>query len=104
MKNPVLFLRRAALVEGISFLLLVGVAMPLKYVFEMPRTVTVVGWVHGVLFIVFCIALAETIRTAKWPLARAAMVLAAGLLPFGPFLVDRRMLVFQQEFEEQRAG
>ena len=85
------FLRRAAIIEGISFLVLLGVAMPLKYFANMPAAVTIAGWTHGILFIVFCAALLRTRLTARWPLARCAAVFVAGLVPFGPFLLDRRI-------------
>jgi integral membrane protein len=100
-RNPVPLLRFTALIEGVSFLVLLGVAMPLKYFAGMPGAVKAVGWVHGVLFVVFCVALAQTMRVARWPVGRGAMVFAAALLPFGPFLVDRRMKRYGEEFERR---
>jgi integral membrane protein len=102
--NPIPFLRLAGLVEAVSFLLLLGVAMPLKYFAGMPGAVKAVGWVHGVLFVVFCAALVQTMRVAKWPAGRGALVFAAALLPFGPFVVDRRMRRYAEEFEAPHAG
>lgn len=97
MANPVRALRAVALVEGVSFLVLLGVAMPLKYLADMPLAVKVVGWAHGVLFIAFCAALMRAARSGGWPVARSALVFVAALLPFGPFLVDRRMLAWADE-------
>lgn len=77
--------------EGMSFLVLLLVAMPLKYFLHMPLAVRIVGSLHGLLFVLFCLALLHTHRTCRWPLSRAAMVFAAGFLPFGPFLVDPRL-------------
>jgi integral membrane protein len=77
------------MVEGTSFLLLLGVAMPLKYVAGYPLAVKLVGWAHGVLFILFCAALAQAMSHARWPLTRGIKLFVAALLPFGPFLVDR---------------
>ena len=96
-KNPIPFLRRAGLVEAVSFLILLGVAMPLKYFAGMPAAVKVAGWIHGVLFIVFCLALLRTVVVARWPLGRAALVFVAALLPFGPFIMDRRMREYEDE-------
>lgn len=76
--------------------------MPLKYLAGMPMAVKLVGWVHGVLFITFCIALARTMQTARWPMSRGAMIFVAALLPFGPFVVDRKMQAFEEEFQQQR--
>jgi integral membrane protein len=101
MKNPIPFLRKIAITEAVSFLVLMGVAMPLKYIGGIPEAVKVMGWIHGVLFVLFCGALLQTTVVAKWPLPRSVMVFVAALLPFGPFVVDRRMVGYQTEFENQ---
>ena len=98
-KNPILFLRYVAIIEAVSFLILVFVAMPLKYFAGMPLSVRVVGLTHGLLFLVFCFALTRVMNRAKWPFARGALIFVAALLPFGPFVVDRRMRGYEQEFE-----
>lgn len=77
--------------EAVSFLVLVGIAMPLKYVWHLPMGVRVAGSVHGVLFITFCVALARAAMAGRWPWSRVALVFVAALVPFGPFLLDRRM-------------
>lgn len=104
MKNPIPFLRKTALIEAVSFLVLLGIAMPLKYLAGMPMAVKLVGWVHGVLFITFCVALGRTMLRAKWPMSRGAMIFVAALLPFGPFVVDRKMLAFEAEFDQRQCG
>jgi integral membrane protein len=96
--NPVRTLRAIGLVEACSFLILVGVAMPLKYFAGQPGAVKVFGWIHGLLFMVFCGALLRTIVVARWPFARAVLIFVAALLPFGPFVVDRRMKDYAAEF------
>ncbi len=101
--NPIPFLRRIAFAEGISFLILVGIAMPLKYLAHLSAAVKVFGWMHGVLFIVFCIALARVWIIAKWPVPRCAVIFTAALLPFGPFLADRRMAQWEAEFQSREA-
>ena len=58
--NPIPLLRAAGLAEAVSFLVLLGVAMPLKYLAGMPQAVKVVGWAHGLLFMGFCAALLLT--------------------------------------------
>jgi integral membrane protein len=97
-ENPIRMLRVMGLTEACSFLILVGVAMPLKYFAGQPGAVKVFGWIHGLLFIVFCGALLRTIVVARWPLARASLIFVAALLPFGPFVVDRRMKEYAREF------
>ena len=91
MATAVRRLRRVALVEGVSFLILLGVAMPLKYLADMPMAVRIVGWAHGLLFVCFCGALLFAMRERRWPLRRSALIFVAGLVPFGPFLIDRRL-------------
>ncbi|MEO1235438.1 MAG: DUF3817 domain-containing protein [Planctomycetota bacterium] len=88
MKRAVRALRVIGLVEGVSFLLLLGVAMPLKYAAGMPGAVTVVGWAHGLLFIALWAA-------AGWAWKKglsenlAGLTLVASVLPGGPFVLDR---------------
>jgi integral membrane protein len=91
LKTSIGRLRAVGLIEGTSFLLLLGVAMPLKYLADIPQAVTVVGWLHGVLFITFCIALAQAHQEAKWQARQTGLILIAGLLPFGPFVIDARL-------------
>jgi integral membrane protein len=91
MPSPVPFLRRIAFLEGISFLVLLCIAMPLKYLAHLPLAVLIAGSIHGVLFLIFCGALLRTMRLAKWPVSRCAVVFVAALLPCGPFVIDRRM-------------
>ena len=84
-------LRMLTLTEGVSYLLLLGVAMPLKYLAGMPMAVTIVGWLHGVLFVLFSLQLAYVFFRARWSIARGALVFISALVPFGSFVIDRRM-------------
>ena len=101
-RNPVPLLRTIGLVEGASFLVLLGVAMPLKYAAGMPMAVRVVGWVHGVLFVALIAALVWTMIVARWRLGRGALVFVAALVPLGPFLIDRRMNSYAAEYSERQ--
>jgi integral membrane protein len=89
--RAVLLLRRIAFAEGISFLVLLCIAMPLKYWAGVPLAVKIVGWAHGVLFVSLLLALAQAKYRARWSIAYAAWVVIAALLPFGPFVIDRRL-------------
>lgn len=77
--------------EGVSFLLLLGVAMPLKYLADMPQFVTWVGWAHGLLFVGFLAALGSAHRHAGWPWLTLVGGLAASVLPFGTFVFEARV-------------
>jgi integral membrane protein len=89
LEHPIGRLRAVGMMEGVSFLVLLGVAMPLKYVWGYPLAVKWVGWAHGVLFVLFCLALLGAMRHARWPVTRGMQLFIAALVPFGPFLVDR---------------
>ncbi|MCC7066023.1 MAG: DUF3817 domain-containing protein [Planctomycetes bacterium] len=98
MKNPVPFLRKIALLEAVSYLILLGIAMPLKYVWDMPLAVRVLGSIHGALFVVFCWALLRVLQDARWPMVRAIEVFVASLIPIVPFFLDRKMKVWAEEW------
>ncbi len=78
--------------EGVSFLLLLGVAMPLKYFADWPLAVRYVGMAHGILFLLYVAAAIQAALDHNWSWKRTALVLAASLLPGGPFVVDARIL------------
>lgn len=102
--HPIHTLRHVGLIEGVSFLVLVGVAMPLKYLAGMPMAVKVVGWVHGVLFVALCVVLLRAMVAARWPIVRGLVVFVAALLPFGPFAIDGRMKRWADEFDGSRVS
>ena len=91
LSTPVGRLRIIGIVEGISFLVLLGIAMPLKHFAEMPEAVRIVGWVHGILFIGFVVALLLARDAMRWSFRWTGLVLLAALLPFGPFVIDGRL-------------
>lgn len=83
--------RIIAIAEGISFIVLLGIAMPLKYFMDMPMAVKIVGYIHGFLFIAF-VAMAwnvknELNKNAVW----FGKALLASLLPFGTFVLDKSL-------------
>ena len=84
--------RIAALLEGWSYLILLLIAMPLKYAAGMPLAVRIAGSVHGLLFITFIVALYRVIVARKWPLRRALRGFLYSLAPFGAFVFDRSLV------------
>ena len=91
MQNAVRPLRVAALAEAVSWLLLLLVAMPLKYWAKMPLAVTVVGMVHGVLFLAVLWLLVRARMHAGWPWRRVGLLFLASLVPLWPFFLDHRV-------------
>ena len=102
MKNPVSLLRLVSLAEGVSYVVLLGIAMPLKYGANMPGAVKIVGSSHGALFVVFCVALLRAMLGARWPISRAALVFVASLVPLAAFWMDRRIREWQSDYERSR--
>lgn len=88
LRTPIGRLRAVALVEAVSYLLLLFVAMPLKYVWGLPLAVRVAGAMHGVLFVAFVVALFRAADARGWPLRRSALVFATSLVPFATFWID----------------
>lgn len=84
-------LRQLAIVEGISTLVLFLVAMPLKYFAGMPLAVTVVGSIHGFLFVALVVMLLIAIVKVPITLGLAAAGIVAAVVPGGPFLLERRL-------------
>lgn len=90
-------LRWVGLLEGISFLLLLFIAMPMKYMFDNPILVKYVGMGHGVLFILFLAVLFAVCEKQKWSLPMFLMGLAASTLPFGTFVFDAKLKKLENE-------
>ncbi len=83
------FFRHTAMAEGISFLVLLFIAMPLKYFANLPMAVTIVGGLHGVLFVAFMVLAWEVKGEHKKDWAWYFKAFIASLLPFGTFVMDK---------------
>lgn len=81
-----------ATLEGISLLALLFVAMPLKYIFDMPEFVRVVGMAHGLLFIVYIVIACMLKAELKWPWNKFLIICIASVIPFGTFYVEKKYL------------
>ena len=90
-KSSVGRVRVVGMLEGISFLLLMGIAMPLKYLADMPEAVRYTGWGHGLLFIAYCLVIFLAWTEGKLSFRKALLAFVASLLPFGPFIIDKRL-------------
>jgi integral membrane protein len=90
-KSSLASFRSVALLEGISFLVLLGIAMPLKYYAGMPQAVKVVGWAHGVLFVAYILTLVSVTIERRWSFGRVVIAFIASLVPFGTFWLDAKL-------------
>jgi integral membrane protein len=94
-------LRLIGIAEGFSFLILLLIAMPLKYMFGFPLAVKYVGWAHGLLFILYIIAVFAAIRAMKWGFKGVVVAMIASLLPAGTFVLDRSLRKREHELRER---
>lgn len=91
LNSPIGRFRVVAWLEGISYLVLLGLAMPLKYFAGIPQMVQGVGWVHGVLFIAYLVTLVAAALDRRWGFGRIIFAFIASLIPFGTFYLDRQL-------------
>ena len=75
-----------AMLEGLSLLVLLAVAMPLKYFAGVPVATRIVGLAHGLAFLAYAVVLLDALATRQWSRRTAALGLLAGLLPGGTFV------------------
>lgn len=92
-------LRVIGIAEGVSYLLLLLVAMPLKYALGIPEPVKYFGWIHGMLFILYVIALVLAMISNKWGFIKTVIAFAASLVPLGTFLLDKKLR--EEELQQQ---
>lgn len=85
-------LRIVAFLEGCSLLLLVFIAMPVKYLLDIPEATMAIGMIHGVLFVLFIAATIVISIMQKWSVGRAILVMASSVFPFGTFYIDHKIL------------
>ncbi|CAG7627465.1 hypothetical protein PAESOLCIP111_02919 [Paenibacillus solanacearum] len=83
--------RSVGIIEGFSYLILLFIAMPLKYYADMPVYVRVVGMAHGVLFVLFLLLLLIVWIKHRWTLLQVFLAIVAVLLPFGTFILEARL-------------
>ena len=83
--------RMIGIAEGISFLILLLIAMPLKYYFKIPEAVKITGWVHGALFIGFLYFAFEVMGTCKKNFGWFLKAFVAAFIPLGTFIFDRQL-------------
>lgn len=89
--------RLVGILEGASFLILLLIAMPLKYMAGIPEVVKVVGWAHGLLFVLYLFGVAQAKFKLNWSLKQVFFAVVASVVPFGPFFIDRQYLKSSEE-------
>ena len=92
--NNLRILSIVGILEGISFLVLLGICMPLKYGFDIPEPTSAVGMAHGFLFIAYCAWVLIVASEFKWSYTEILLSLIASIIPFGTFVADKK--IFKQ--------
>lgn len=88
-------LRIIGFIEGISFLLILFVTMPLKYFYSMGEPNKVIGMLHGLLFVLYIYAVMQASFDKKWKFKRSLLAILASIIPFGTFWADKKL--FREE-------
>ena len=84
-------LRLTGFVEGVSYLLLLFIAMPLKYIWGIPEAVRMAGSAHGILFILFIFFIIQAAVEKSWTRRQVGVALLSSVIPFGTFYADRHL-------------
>ncbi|WP_024769217.1 DUF3817 domain-containing protein [Aquimarina macrocephali] len=84
--------RLISYLEGISYLLILFVTMPLKYIFESPEPNQIIGMAHGFLFLIYIVFAFLVKPEKKWNIKTLMIVLACSIIPFGTFWMDQKYL------------
>ena len=98
MKTSIGKLRLIGFFEGMSFLVLLFIAMPLKYYADMPMPNKIIGMAHGILFCAYLYFLYEASSEDKWSPKEIIIGVLASIVPFGTFYADKKVFKKYSEF------
>lgn len=84
--------RITALLEGVSYILLLFIATPIKYFLDDPQYVKMLGMPHGILFMAYVVMAVLISSDMKWSTRTLWIVLIASVIPFGTFYIDKKYL------------
>ena len=92
LKTKISTFRWISILEGISFLVLLFLAMPLKYFFDLPQMVQIVGMAHGVLFLAYIAGAVFMYSLLNWGPQTLLIAIVCSVIPFGPFYIEKKYL------------
>ena len=84
--------RIVAFLEGLSYILLLFIATPIKYFADDPQYVRMLGMPHGILFMAYVVIAVLISKDMKWSSKTLWIVLLASIIPFGTFYIDKKYL------------
>ena len=91
LKNTIGRLRIIGFLEGVSFLVLLFIAMPLKYMANLPWAVKITGMAHGLLFVLYILYVVMAKIEYNWSAKKSVLAFLASLVPFGTFWADAKL-------------
>lgn len=97
LKTPIGLLRVACFIEGLSYLVMLFIAMPLKYFMHIPEVVSVVGMIHGIIIIIYVIIVTYVSIVIRWSIGWILGSLIVTFIPFGNFFLDAKLRRFKNE-------
>jgi integral membrane protein len=92
LQNQVKIFKWISIFEGVSFLVLLLIAMPLKYIWDAPQMVQSVGMAHGILFIAYILGALLLFKPLGWNIKTLMIICVSSVLPLGPFYVEKKYL------------
>lgn len=104
LSSPLTRYRVMANVTGVVLVILVCVAMPLKYLGDDDRLVAIVGTMHGWLYLFYVLATVNLAYVRRWSFGRSLLVIIAGTIPFAVFFVERRIVAQTEEPPKQQSA
>lgn len=91
LQDPIKLFRLAGFIEGTGLVVLLFIAMPLKYMAGIPEAVTLTGSLHGFLFVLYLLVTAYTTLKTRWSVKWIAAAVAVAFIPFGNYVLDTRL-------------
>jgi len=102
MRASLLFYRTLAYIVGVGLIILVLIAVPLKYLADSPTLVAIVGPLHGFLYMVYLVATVNLAFRARWSPVKTVLVMLAGTIPFVSFVAERKVTADEEARQEAR--
>jgi len=97
--KPIQLLRITGIMDGISLLVLLAIAMPLKYGLGIDMAVTIAGSIHGGIFVLYALAIAYAQLRLQWNILWSAAAMLVAFIPFGNFVLDRKLKSVEAKYE-----
>lgn len=96
--TPIRLLRIAGIADGVSLLVLLLIAMPLKYAADLPMAVTIVGSLHGGIFCIYVLTIIYAAIRIRWNILWSIAAFLVAFIPIGNFILDRNLAKIEHRY------